>query len=64
MQMFLKFYDQAEVALKDGATIDEIVQSPVIEKLARARYTAEGDFAAYRDDVLSELDTTFKGVKA
>ncbi|MFT2720787.1 V-type ATP synthase subunit A [Deinococcus sp. A31D244] len=64
MKMFLKFYDQAEVALKDGATIDEIVQSPVIEKLARARYTAEGDFAAYRDDVLSELDTTFKGVKA
>lgn len=64
MQMFLKFYDQAEVALKDGATIDEIVQSPVIEKLARARYTAEGDFAAYRDGVLSELDTTFKGVKA
>ncbi|GAA0506160.1 V-type ATP synthase subunit A [Deinococcus depolymerans] len=64
MQMFLKFYDQAELALKDGATIDEIVQSPVIEKLARARYTAEGDFAAYRDDVLSELDTTFKGVKA
>ncbi|MCD0156925.1 V-type ATP synthase subunit A [Deinococcus sp. 6GRE01] len=64
MQMFLKFYDQAEVALKDGATIDEIVQSPVIEKLARARYTAEGDFAAYRDDVLGELDTTFKGVKA
>ena len=64
MKMFLKFYDQAEVALKDGATIDEIVQSPVIEKLARARYTAEGDFAAYRDDVLGELDTTFKGVKA
>ncbi|WP_291428976.1 V-type ATP synthase subunit A [Deinococcus sp.] len=64
MKMFLKFYDQAELALKDGATIDEIVQSPVIEKLARARYTAEGDFAAYRDDVLGELDTTFKGVKA
>jgi V/A-type H+-transporting ATPase subunit A len=63
MQMFLKFYDQADIALKSGATIDEIIQSPVIEKLGRARYTPEGEFAAYRDNVLSELDTTFKGVK-
>jgi V/A-type H+-transporting ATPase subunit A len=63
MQMFLKFYDQADIALKSGATIDEIIQSPVIEKLGRARYTPEGEFAAYRDNVLAELDTTFKGVK-
>ncbi|MDB5044144.1 MAG: synthase subunit [Deinococcus sp.] len=63
MQMFLKFYDQADIALKGGATIDEIIQSPVIEKLGRARYTPEGEFAAYRDNVLAELDTTFKGVK-
>ncbi|ADY25405.1 V-type ATP synthase alpha chain [Deinococcus proteolyticus MRP] len=61
MRMMLKFYDQAEAALRDGATIDEIVASPVIEKLSRARYVHEDEFAAYTDSVMSELDTTFKG---
>ncbi|MFC6618210.1 V-type ATP synthase subunit A [Deinococcus radiophilus] len=61
MRMMLKFYDQAEAALQGGATIDEIIASPVIEKLSRARYVPEGEFAAYTDSVLGELDTTFKG---
>ncbi|GGS00359.1 V-type ATP synthase subunit A [Deinococcus sedimenti] len=64
MRMFLKFYDQADVALKNGSTIDDIIQSPIIERLARARYTPEGDFAAYTDSVLGELDSSFKAVKA
>ena len=64
MRMFLKFYDQADAALKSGSTIDEIIQSPIIERLARARYTPEGDFAAYTDSVLGELDSSFKAVKA
>lgn len=64
MTMMLKFYDQAEAALKGGATIDEIIQNPVIEKLSRARYVAEGEFPAYRDGLLSELDSTFKAVRA
>ena len=64
MKMFLKFYDQAGAALNSGATIDEIIQSPVIERLARARYTPEDQFAAYTDSVLGELDSTFKAVKA
>lgn len=64
MQMMLKFYDQAENALKQGATIDEIIQNPVIEKLARARYTAENEFDAYQQSVMGELDSTFKAVNA
>jgi len=64
MKSMLKFYDVAGVALKDGATIDDIIQSPVIEKLSRARYVSETDFPAYNDALLAELDTTFKGVKA
>ena len=64
MKSMLKFYDQAGVALRDGATIDEIIQSPVIEKLSRARYISEAEFPAYNDALLSELDTTFKAVKA
>lgn len=64
MQMMLKFYDVAAQALQSGATIDEIIQNPVIERLSRARYTPEDEFAAYRDSVLGDLDTTFKGVRA
>ncbi|MFC5847031.1 V-type ATP synthase subunit A [Deinococcus petrolearius] len=64
MKMFLKFYDEADTALKGGATIDEIIQNPVIEKLARARYTPEDQFLAYGEGVMDELDKTFKAVKA
>ena len=64
MKMFLKFYDEADTALKGGATIDEIIQNPVIEKLARARYTPEDQFMAYGEGVMDELDKTFKAVKA
>lgn len=64
MQIFLKFHEKAEEALKNGATIDEIIQNSVIEKLARARYTHEDEFAAYAKGIMSELDSTFKAVKA
>ncbi|WP_414657237.1 V-type ATP synthase subunit A [Deinococcus sp. VB343] len=64
MKMFLKFYDEAEQGLKNGLTIDEIIQNPVIEKLARARYTPESEFMAYGEGVMDELDQTFKAVKA
>lgn len=64
MKVFLKFHEKAEEALKAGTTIDEIIQNPIIEKLARARYTHEDEFAAYAEGVLSELDNTFKAVKA
>lgn len=60
MQMMLKFYDQAGAALQGGATIDEVVASPVIEKISRARYVSEEGFPAYAQDVMNELDTTFR----
>ncbi|BDP42723.1 V-type ATP synthase alpha chain [Deinococcus aetherius] len=68
MKMMLKFYDEAEAALRQGATIDEIIQNPVIEKLSRARYVPEAEFMAYGEGVMDELDRTFKrtpqGVRA
>ncbi len=64
MKSMLSFYDHASEALKNGATIDEIIQSPVIEKLSRARYVAEAEFPAYNEALAQELTTTFKGVKA
>ncbi|WP_102126418.1 V-type ATP synthase subunit A [Deinococcus planocerae] len=68
MKMMLKFYDEAEAALRGGATIDEIIQNPVIEKLSRARYVPEAEFINYGEGVMDELDRTFKrtaqGVRA
>ncbi len=63
LTMMLHFYDQARGALDSGATVAEILQSPVIEQINRARYVAEDEFAAYRDNVVSVLDKGF-GVAA
>ncbi len=59
MRMMLRFYDTAAAALRSGATIDDILASPVIERIGRARYVAEEEFPAYRDAVLAELDQPF-----
>ncbi|GGJ41634.1 V-type ATP synthase subunit A [Deinococcus roseus] len=63
MKMMLKYYEKASDAVRKGATIDEILASTVNEKLSRARYVPEGEFAAYTTTVLNELDTAF-AVKA
>ncbi|MCA9837529.1 MAG: V-type ATP synthase subunit A [Trueperaceae bacterium] len=59
LQMMLKFYDQAQAAVTAGATIDDILNNPVTEKINRARYTPEDEFEAYRKNVLAELDNAF-----
>jgi V/A-type H+-transporting ATPase subunit A len=59
LQMMLKLYDRAREALSSGATIDELLGDPVIEKVNRARYVAEDEFPAYRDQVLAQLDESF-----
>ncbi|GEM45865.1 V-type ATP synthase subunit A [Deinococcus cellulosilyticus] len=63
MKMMLKYYEKASEAVRKGATIDEILASPVNEKLSRARYVPEGEFANYTTTVLNELDSAF-AVKA
>jgi V/A-type H+/Na+-transporting ATPase subunit A len=59
LRMMLKFYDVARVALERGATTDDILGDPVVEKINRSRYVEEGKFDAYRDEVLSALDGAF-----
>ncbi|MDA0699596.1 MAG: V-type ATP synthase subunit A, partial [bacterium] len=59
LRMMLKFYDVAKVALERGATTDDILSDPVVEKINRSRYVEEGKFDAYRDEVLSALDGAF-----
>ncbi|MFO8149981.1 MAG: V-type ATP synthase subunit A [Trueperaceae bacterium] len=59
LRMMLKFYDVARVALDKGATVDDILSDPVVEKINRSRYVEEEKFDAYRDEVLSALDGAF-----
>jgi len=59
LQLMLKLYDKARDALTAGATVDDILSDSVIEKVNRARYVSEEEFAAYRDAVASELDSSF-----
>ncbi len=59
LQMMLKFYDVARAALDEGATVDEILKNPVIERINRARYVAEDEFSAYQGSVVQELAKGF-----
>ena len=63
LQMMLRFYEEAQQALQSGATVDDVLQAPVIEKINRSRYVAEDEFDAYKDGVMEELSKGF-GVAA
>jgi V/A-type H+-transporting ATPase subunit A len=60
MRMVMAFHRAAEAALKEGVSIDEIIQDPVLGKMARARYTAEESFQSYLQEVLAEIARAFK----
>ena len=60
MRMVTTLYRAAEPALEEGVSIDEIIQNPVLQKIARARYTPEKDFQTYLEGVLSEIAEAFK----
>jgi V/A-type H+-transporting ATPase subunit A len=60
MGMVRTFYERAEKWLKEGVPIDEIIQNPVVQKIARARYVPEKDFQGYLQGVLSEIEGAFK----
>ena len=59
LQLILKFNEEARKLLEAGGTVDEILQSPIIEKINRARYVAEDEFDAYKDSAMKELDSAF-----
>jgi V/A-type H+-transporting ATPase subunit A len=60
MGMVMAFRREADAALKAGVVIDEIIQNPVLEKIARARYTAEERFQSYLEEVLQEIAKAFR----
>jgi V/A-type H+/Na+-transporting ATPase subunit A len=64
LQMMLKYYDEARSWLDGGGTIDEVLSSPVTEKINRSRYVPEDEFPAYRDDVMRQLEGAFAAAAA
>jgi V/A-type H+-transporting ATPase subunit A len=60
IRMVIALYQAGETALKEGVPIDEIIQNPVLRKIARARYTAEKDFQPLLEGVLREIGEAFK----
>jgi V/A-type H+-transporting ATPase subunit A len=60
MQMVAAFHRQADAGLKSGIPVDDIIQSPVLEKIARARYVAEERFENYLKEVLAGIDEAFQ----
>jgi V/A-type H+-transporting ATPase subunit A len=59
MQMVTTFHRQADAGLKAGIPIDDIIQNPVLDKIARARYVAENRFEQYLKEVLAEIIEAF-----
>jgi len=65
MQMIVAMYKRGEEALQKGASIADFLSDPVIEKMGRARYVPENEFAAYKAEFDGALKYAFMGgVKA
>ena len=59
LQAMMRLYDVAKEALDAGATVDDILKNPVVEKINRSRYVPEAEFAAYLAGIVQELDKGF-----
>jgi V/A-type H+/Na+-transporting ATPase subunit A len=60
MRMVTTLHQEANAALKAGVSIDDIIQNPVLEKIARARYVAEKSFQTYLKEAVAEIAEAFK----
>ena len=60
MKMVTTFHQQADAALKGRTPIDDIIQHPVLEKIARARYVSEERFGNTLKELLSEINGAFR----
>jgi V/A-type H+/Na+-transporting ATPase subunit A len=59
LQLMLKLDEKAREALTGGATVDDILKAPVIEKISRSRYVPENEFDKFKSEVMGELDHAF-----
>lgn len=59
LQIMLKLDEKSREALTSGATVDDILKSPIIEKISRSRYVPENEFDKFKSEVMGELDKAF-----
>ena len=58
LKMVLSFYNESVNALERGVDIVKILNMPVREKIARAKYVGEDEVAAYVDATVEEMNKT------
>ena len=52
----LAFYDKSSKALKDGATVNELLNLKTREKIGRFKYTQEDSIENAYENIMAELD--------
>ena len=60
MQMLSALNDAAQAAISHGASTDDFLNDPVIEKIGRARFVPEAEFPAYKAEFEAMLLSAFR----
>ncbi|MCI8993561.1 MAG: V-type ATP synthase subunit A [Eubacterium sp.] len=55
MKLVMEYYEKSEVALKEGAPIQELINLPVREQIGRYKYTEEKDIQSEYEKISTEL---------
>ncbi len=64
MQLIKAFYDWGTRALEQGVDIHQIIELPVRERIAKAKFIPEGEFDARYEEILKELTESFERLMA
>lgn len=56
MKLVLAYYEKANEALKEGASINQLIGLPVREKIGRYKYTDNADIETEYENVMKDLD--------
>ncbi len=63
MKLVVAFYDQADEALKEGASLNDLISLTVREQIGRYKYTEEKDIKAEYDRISQELTRQIASAK-
>jgi V/A-type H+-transporting ATPase subunit A len=64
MQLIKAFYDWGTRALEQGVDIHQIIDLPVRERIAKAKFIPEGEFDAHFAEIFKELTESFERLMA
>ncbi|MDD3839534.1 MAG: ATP synthase subunit A [Clostridia bacterium] len=54
LKLIIDFYNEAQKAMEDGATLDEVINLPIREKIGRCKYTREDQLDTF-DDIEAQM---------